>query len=50
MQKKKKAKHWALEAMCYHIQADKAKNYASRLRGIAQQIADDEPMAKDEFQ
>jgi hypothetical protein len=47
---KKKAKHWALEAMCYHIQADKAKNYASRLRGIAQQIADDEPMAKDEFQ
>ena len=47
---KKKAKRWAFETMCYHIQVDKAKNYASRLRGITQQIADGEPMAKDEFQ
>jgi hypothetical protein len=35
--------------MRYHVQVDDAKNYASGLRGIAQQIADGEPMTRNEF-
>ena len=52
-QKKKNAEReaecWASEAMRYHVQADDAKNYASGLKGIAQQIADGEPMTRNQF-
>ena len=45
----REAECWASEAMRYHVQADDAKNYASGLRGIAQQIADGELMTRNEF-
>jgi len=45
----REAECWASEAMRYHVQADEAKNYASGLRGIARQIADGEPMTRNEF-
>ena len=45
----KEAECWASEAMRYHVQADDAKNYALGLRGLAQQIADGEPMTRNEF-
>jgi peptidoglycan hydrolase CwlO-like protein len=45
----REAECWASEAMRYHVQANDAKNYASGLRGIAQQIADGEPMTRNEF-
>ena len=45
----KEAECWASEAMRYHIQADDAKNYALGLRGLAQQIANGEPMTRNEF-
>nr|TKS15863.1 uncharacterized protein D5086_0000028980 [Populus alba] len=45
----REAECWASEAMRYHVQADDAKNYALGLRGIAQQIADGEPMTRNEF-
>jgi chromosome segregation ATPase len=45
----KEAECWASEAMRYHIQVDDAKNYALGLQGLAQQIADGEPMTKNEF-
>ena len=45
----KEVECWASEAMRYHVQADDAKNYALGLRGLAQQIADGEPMTRNEF-
>ena len=45
----REAKCWASEAMSYHVQADDAKNYALALIGIAQQIAEGEPMTRTEF-
>jgi len=45
----REAECWASKAMHYHVQADDAKNYASGLRGITQQIADGEPMTRNEF-
>ena len=45
----REAERWASEAMRYHVQADDAKNYALGLRGLAQQVADGEPMTRNEF-
>ena len=45
----REAECWASEAMRYHVQVDDAKNYALGLKGIAQQIADGEPMTRNEF-
>jgi hypothetical protein len=35
--------------MRYHVQPYDAKKYALGLRGLAQQIADGEPMTRNEF-
>jgi chromosome segregation ATPase len=45
----REAECWASEVMRYHVQPDDAKNYASGLRGIAQQITDGELMTRNEF-